>query len=88
MDPRQDDSAPAVSSDAGGTLYRAAHDDSGSTRDSAAAADPLSAARATTSIFYRVPTDTARLRQGIVFRAGARLGNIMCESLVFCRPDR
>jgi hypothetical protein len=32
MDPNQDDFTPAGSIDAGGTLYRAAHDDSGSAR--------------------------------------------------------
>jgi hypothetical protein len=52
MDPRQDDSAPARSSDTGGTLYRATHDDISSERDRAAAADPTSAARATTVIPY------------------------------------
>jgi hypothetical protein len=54
MDPRKDDSAPAESSDTGGTAYRATHDDSRSERDSAAAADPTAAARATTVIPYRV----------------------------------
>jgi hypothetical protein len=63
MDPRQDDSAPAGTSDSGGTPYRASHDDSRSKIDSAAAADPMAAARATTFIPYRVPTETARMRQ-------------------------
>jgi hypothetical protein len=73
MDPRQDDSALAGSSDASGTLYRATHDDSGSARDKTAAADPAAAARAT---IYKIPTETARLRQDVVFRVGARLGKI------------
>jgi hypothetical protein len=81
MDPRQDDSAPAGSSDTGGTPYRAAHDDSRSKRDSAAAADPMDAARATTVIPYRVTTETARMRQDVVFRVGARLGKINREEL-------
>jgi hypothetical protein len=76
MDPRQDDSALAGSSDASGTLYRATHDDSGSARDKTAAADPAAAARATTSTTYKIPTETARLRQDVVFRVGARLGKI------------
>jgi hypothetical protein len=76
MDPRQDDAAPAGSSDTSGTPYRAAHDDSRSERDSAAAADPMAAARATTVIPYRVSTETARMRQDVVFRVGARLGKI------------
>jgi hypothetical protein len=54
MHPRQGDSAPAGSSDTGGTRYRAAHDDS------------RSAARATTVIPYRVTTETARMRQDVV----------------------
>jgi hypothetical protein len=81
MDPRQDDSAPAGSSDTGGTPYRAAHDDSRSERDSAAAAYPMVAARATTVIPYRVTTETARMRQDVVFRLGARLGKIKREDL-------
>jgi hypothetical protein len=81
MDPRQDDSAPAGSSDTGGTPYRAAHDDSRSERDCAAAADPMAAARATTDIPYRVTTETARMRQDVVFRVGARLGKIKREEL-------
>jgi hypothetical protein len=81
MDPRQDDSAPAGSSDTGSTPYRAAHDDSRSERDSAAAADPMAAARATTVIPYRVPTETARMRQDVVFRVGAWLGNFNREEL-------
>jgi hypothetical protein len=77
MNPRQDDFAPAGSSDAGGTLYRATHDDSRSERDSAAAADPTAAATATASIPCRDPTTgTARLRQDVAFRIGARLGKI------------
>jgi hypothetical protein len=67
MDPRQDDSAPAGSSDTGGTPYRASHDDSRSERDSAAAADPMAAARATTVIPYRVPTETVRMRKTFSF---------------------
>jgi hypothetical protein len=63
MDPRQNDYAPAGSSDASGTLYRAARDDSGSARETAAAADPTTAARLPTSTIYKVPTETARLRQ-------------------------
>jgi hypothetical protein len=86
MDPRQHDSAPAGPSDAGGTLYRATHDDSGSARDTAAAADSTAAARATTSILYRVPTETARLRQDVVFRVGARLGKIKREELENASP--
>jgi hypothetical protein len=81
MDPRQDDSAPAGSSYTGGTPYRATHDDSRSERDSAAAADPTAAARAITVIPYRVPTETARMRQDAVFRVGARLGKIKREEL-------
>jgi hypothetical protein len=84
MDPRQDDSAPAGSSDTGSTPYRAAHDDSRSERDSAAAADPMAAARATTVIPYRVPTETARMRQDVVFRVGAWLGNFNREELDKC----
>jgi hypothetical protein len=74
MDPRQDDSVPAGSSDTGGTPYRAAHDDSRSERDSAAA-------RAATVILYRFPTETARMRQDVVFRVGARLEKIKREEL-------
>jgi hypothetical protein len=81
MDPRQDDSAPAGSSDTGGTPYRAAHDDSRSERDSATAADPMAAARATSVIPYRVTTETARMRQDVLFRVGARLGKIKREEL-------
>jgi hypothetical protein len=81
VDPRQDDSAPAGSSDAGGTLYRGTNDDSRNERDRAAAADPMAAARATTFILYRVPTETARLRQDVVFRVGAWLGKIKREEL-------
>jgi hypothetical protein len=73
MDPQQDDSAPAGSSDARGTLYRAAHDYSGSARETAAAVDPTTAARSPTSTINKVPTETARLRQDVVFRVGARL---------------
>jgi hypothetical protein len=82
MDPRQDDSASAGSGDTGGIPYRATHDDSRSERDSAAAADPTAAARATTVIPYWVSTETARMRQDVVFRAGARLGKIKRESLI------
>jgi hypothetical protein len=81
MDPRQNDSAPAGSSDTGGTPYRAFHDNSRSERDSAAAADPMVAARATTVIPYRVTTETARMRQDVVFRVGSRLGKIKREEL-------
>jgi hypothetical protein len=81
MDPRKDDSAPAESSDTGGTPYRATHDDSRSERDSAAAVDPTVAARATTVIPYRVQTETARMRQDVVFRFGARLGKIKRKEL-------
>jgi hypothetical protein len=81
MDPQQDDSPPAGSSDTGGTPYRAAHDDPRSERDSAAAADPMAASRATTGIPYRVTTETARMRQDVVFRVGARLGMIKREEL-------
>jgi hypothetical protein len=81
MDPRQDNFAPAGSSDTGGTPYRAAHDDSRSERDSAAAADPMAAVRATTAIRYRVSTETARMRQDVVFRVGARLGKIRREEI-------
>jgi hypothetical protein len=81
MDPRQDDSVPAGSSDTGGTPYRAAHDESRSERDSAAAADPMAAGRATTFIPYRVSTETARMPQDVVTRVGARLGKIKREEL-------
>jgi hypothetical protein len=81
MDPGQDDSAPAGSSDTGGTPYRAAHEDSRSERDNAAAADPMAAARATTVIPYRVTTETSRMRQDVVFRVGARLGKKKREEL-------
>jgi hypothetical protein len=66
MDPRQDDSVPAGSNDAGGTLYRAANDNSGNARKTAAAADPTTAARSPTSTIYKVPTETVRLRQDVV----------------------
>jgi hypothetical protein len=46
-----------------------------------AAADPTVAARATTSILYRVPIETARLRQDVDFRVGARLGKIKRKEL-------
>jgi hypothetical protein len=78
MDPRQDDSTPAGSSDTSGTSYRTTHDDSRSEKDSAAAADPTAAARATTFIPYSVPTETVRMRKYVVFRVGARLGKIKC----------
>jgi hypothetical protein len=86
MDPRRDDSAPAGSSDASGTLSRAAHDDSGSARETAAAADPATAARSPTSTIYKVPTETARLRQDVVFRVGARLSIIKREELEIASP--
>jgi hypothetical protein len=86
MDPRRNDSAPAGSSDASGTLSRAAHDDSGSARETAAAADPTTAARPPTSTIYKVPTETARLRQDIVFRVGARLSRIKQEELEIASP--
>jgi hypothetical protein len=86
MDPRQDNSAPAGSSDAGGTIYRAAHDDSGSAKDGAAAADSTVAARATNSILYRVPTQTAPLRQDVVFRVCARPGKIKRGELEIASP--
>jgi hypothetical protein len=76
MSPRQDDSARAESSDTGGTPYRANHDDCRSERESAEAADPTATARATTSIPHSVLTETARMRQDVVFRVGARLGKI------------
>jgi hypothetical protein len=38
-------------------------------------------ARATTVIPYRVTTETARMRQDVVFRVGARLGKIKREEL-------
>jgi hypothetical protein len=41
----------------------------------------MAAGRATTLIPYRVPTETARIRQDIVFRVGARLGKIKREDL-------
>jgi hypothetical protein len=86
MDPRQDDSAPAGSNDASGTLYRAAHDDSGNARETAAAADPTTAARSPTSTIYKVPTETARLRHDVFFRIGARLSKIKREELEIASP--
>jgi hypothetical protein len=86
MDPRRDDSAPAGSSDASGTLFRAAHDDSGSARETAAAADPTTAARSPTSTIYKVPTENARLQQDVVFRVGARLSKIKREELEIASP--
>jgi hypothetical protein len=86
MDPRQDDSAPAESSDTGGTPCRPAHEDSRSERDSAAAADPMAAARATTVVPYRVTTETARLRLDVVFRVGAWLSKIKREELEIASP--
>jgi hypothetical protein len=86
MDPRRDDSVPAGSSDASGTLSRAAHDDSGSARKTAAAADPTTAARSPTSTIYKVPTETVRLRQDVVFRVGARLSIIKREKLDIASP--
>jgi hypothetical protein len=81
MDPRQDDFVPSGSNDAGGSLYPAAHDDSGNARETAAAADPTTAARSPTATIYKVPTETARLRQDVVFRVGARLSKIKREEL-------
>jgi hypothetical protein len=86
MDPRLDDSAPAGSNDAWGTLYRAAHDDSGNARKTAAAADPTTAARSPTSTIYKAPTETACLRQDVVFRVGARLSKIKREGLEIALP--
>jgi hypothetical protein len=86
MDPRQDDSAPAEPNDAGGTLYRAAHDDSGNARETAAAADPTTAAWSPTSKIYKVLTETARLREDVVFRVGARLTKIKREELEIASP--
>jgi hypothetical protein len=81
MDPRRDDSAPAGSSDASCTLYRAAHDDSGNARETAAAADPTTAARSPTSTIYKVLTETARLRHDVICRVGVWLSKIKREEL-------
>jgi hypothetical protein len=81
MDPRHDNSAEAGSSGTGGTPYCATHDDFRSERDNAAAADPTAAARATTVIPYRVTTETARMRQDVVFRVGPRIGKIKRKDL-------
>jgi hypothetical protein len=86
MDPRREDSAPAGSSDASGTLYRAAHDDFGNARETAAAADPTTEARSPTSTIYKVPTETARLRQDNVFRVGALLSKIKPKELEIASP--
>jgi hypothetical protein len=86
MDPRQDDSAPAGSNDAGGTLYRAAHDDSGNARETSAEADPVTAARSPTSTIFKVPTETARLRQDVVLHIGARLSKIKREEHEIASP--
>jgi hypothetical protein len=86
MDPRQDDSTPAGSNDAGGTLYQAAHDDAGNARETAAAADSTTAARSPTSTIYKVPTETARLRQDDVLRVGARLSKIKRKELEIALP--
>jgi hypothetical protein len=86
MDLRRDDSAPAGSSDASGTLSRAAHDDSDSARETAAAADPTTAAWSPTSTIYKVPTETVRLRQDVVFRVGARLSKIKRKELEIASP--
>jgi hypothetical protein len=86
MDPRLNDSAPAGSSYTSGTLCRAAHVDSGSARETAAAADPTTAARSPTSTIYKVPTETARLRQEVVFRVGARLSTIKREDIEIASP--
>jgi hypothetical protein len=86
MDPRRDDSATAGSSNASGTLSRAAHDDSGSARETAAAADPTTVARSPTSTIYKVTTETARLRQDVVFRVDARLSKIKRDELETASP--
>jgi hypothetical protein len=86
MDPRRNDSAPAGSSDASGTLFRAVHDDSGSARETASAADPTTAARSPTSTIYQVPIETACLLQDVVFRVGARLSKIKREELEIASP--
>jgi hypothetical protein len=41
----------------------------------------MAAARATTVIPYRVKTETARMRQVVVFRVGARLGKVKRKEL-------
>jgi hypothetical protein len=83
---RRDDSAPAGSSDASGTLSRATHDDSDSTRETAAAAYLTTAARSPTSTIYKIPMETARLRKDVVFRVGARLSKIKREELEIASP--
>jgi hypothetical protein len=50
-------------------------------RDSAAASYPTATARETTFILYKVPAETARMRQDVAFRVGARLGKIKREEL-------
>jgi hypothetical protein len=86
MDPRRDDFAPAGSSDASGTLSRAAHDEFGSARETTAAVDPTTAARSPYSTIYKVPMNTSRLRQDVVFRVGARLNKIKREELEIASP--
>jgi hypothetical protein len=81
MDPRQDDSASAGFSDANGTHFRPARDDSVSARDTAAAAVFTAAARTKTSSRYKIPAETARLRQDVVFHVGALLGKIKRNEL-------
>jgi hypothetical protein len=80
MDARQDDFAPAGSSDTGGTPNRATHDDSRSKRQRRSGSS-LGCSQGTTVSPYRVPTETARMRQDVVFRVGARLGKIKLEEL-------
>jgi hypothetical protein len=81
MDPRQNDSAPAGSSGASGTPYRAAHEDSGNAKETAAAADPTTAAGSPNFTIYKVPTETARLLQDVVFHVDAWLSKIEREEL-------
>jgi hypothetical protein len=87
MDPKQGDSAPVGPSDAGGTLYRAAHNDySDSARDSAAAADPPAAAGATTYKIYKDTTETACLIQDVLILVGAGMCKIKREELEKASP--
>jgi hypothetical protein len=86
MDPQRDGSAPAGTSDASSTLSRAAQDDSGSARETAAAADSATAARSPTSTIYNVPTETALLQQDVVFRVGAMLSKIKRDELEIASP--
>jgi hypothetical protein len=46
-----------------------------------AATDPTAAARASTVIPYRVPTETTRMRQDVISRVGARLGKTKHKEL-------